>query len=102
MIRGSQLGKKAIDALTPNPEANIFNDLLWNTILAASQVIPELRELPNHIKSNLKMWQSFMKNENPFTCDLPLGFEDLSSINRLIMVKAFKPEKIMHSFSLFV
>lgn len=43
-----------------------------------------------------------MKNENPFTCDFPPGFEDLSSINKLILVKAFKPEKIMHSFSLYV
>jgi len=43
-----------------------------------------------------------MKNENPFTCDLPSGFEDLSPINKLILVKAFKPEKIMHSFSLYV
>jgi hypothetical protein len=47
------------------------------------------------IKTNIKEWKLFVKEQNLVTANLPEKFAEVSAFTRLILTRGLAPEKIM-------
>lgn len=54
------------------------------------------------LKKDPSAWNTFINSEDIYHEKLPKGCEDIDHFAKLILIKIFRPEKIMHSFSHFV
>lgn len=61
-----------------------------------------MKEIPSLIKKDINTWAQYFQSEDMYHGKLPKGCEDLSKFLKLILVKIFRPEKVMHSFSYYV
>ncbi len=61
-----------------NPDKLVFTDLGWSLILTASLQIHVFKDLPSHIKVNLKTWTTYIKRENFLEAEVPEGYQDIS------------------------
>jgi dynein heavy chain len=85
----------------PNPlPKNVMNDLsadyLWSAEISLPDVFGGLFE---SFVENEAVWLTWAGSEAPHTEPLPLDWnEKLDDFQRLIVLKTFRPEKIMFSF----
>jgi len=61
-----------------------------------------MKEIPSMIKKDINSWAQYFQSEDMYHEKPPKGCEELSKFLKLVLVKIFRPEKIMHSFSFYV
>jgi dynein heavy chain, axonemal len=89
----------------PNPlPKNILTDLAADYVWSAEIVEPEIYGgLTESFKENEAVWLEWATCEKPHIDPLPLDWhEKVSDFEKLIILKAFRPEKIAFAFQLYV
>lgn len=89
----------------PNPlPKNILTDLAAEFIFSAEVALPEVYSgLTQSFKENEAVWLEWAQCEQPQIDPLPLDWkEKLSDFQKLILLKAFRPEKIAFAFQIYV
>ncbi|KRX08296.1 P-loop containing nucleoside triphosphate hydrolase [Pseudocohnilembus persalinus] len=108
LIRGPGVqkeGKK--DKSEPNPDTNQtdITKQAWFYINTIAQQIEPLQKLPKLIKENLSQWIVWKDSSDIYNELLPSKLQENSGfINfyKLLLIRAFRPEKILHSFSHYI
>lgn len=84
---------------TPNPNTALFTYQAWLNI----SYLATLSKLFQSIKQSLidltLEWHSVFNSQDPFLSNYP---ETLTSIQKLCLIKAIKPEKLLHSLHHFI
>jgi len=74
----------------------------WAFVLAADAEIPGLAGLRKSVMSDSAAWEQFFVSESPETAVLPAAWEKkVTDFQRLLLVKAFRPEKVFFGCSEF-
>ena len=75
----------------------------WAMVLAAEADVPPLAGLRSSIQSDSEAWKVFFESDTPQSATLPGAWESkVTSFQRMLLVKAFRPEKVSFSSSEFV
>lgn len=71
-------------------------DFVWS----AEVVLPDIFSgLTESFKENEAVWLEWASSDNPHTEPLPLEWkENLDDFQKMIVLKAFRPEKLMFAF----
>ena len=89
----------------PNPlPKNVLTDLAADLIWSAEIVEPEIYGgLTESFKENEAVWLEWATCDKPHIDPLPLDWQEkVSDFEKLIILKAFRPEKIAFAFQLYV
>lgn len=55
------------------------------------------------VQENLEAWTDWITCENPHTTNMPCGYhEKLYPFHKLLVLRVFRPEKILYAFQLYV
>jgi dynein heavy chain len=100
VLRGA--GLVDIDALPPNPHEDWLPVLTWANAIATKE-IKGFETLTQSIAgSDGAAWKNYMTCDAPQDEKLPGAFENLSPFNRLVILKVFRPEKLVFGVPRYV
>jgi len=78
-----------------NPGAGWLDDKSWNALLAMDTDVATLAGLKQHVVDNIGVWEAFSNADAPQTAPLPDDWDErLTPFQRLLVLKAFRPEKV--------
>ncbi|KAL4470156.1 hypothetical protein ABPG72_009081 [Tetrahymena utriculariae] len=102
LLRGPALTIKDTSRIPDNPAKGTISERQWITLYECSIQIASFKEIPNLIKKDMASWASFIQSGDIYHEKLPKGCEEIDRFLKLILIKIFRPEKVMHSFSHYV
>lgn len=87
-----------------NPQPKLINKLGWLLLYSTECNIREsFGTICDSITNDLDVWEKWATSENPHRTDLPLDWnKNLTSFQKLIVLKAFRPEKLLYAFTDYV
>lgn len=89
-----------------NPDQDFFgaSTIPWDTLYTATlRSKGQFEGLSAHIVENWGAWKDWATQENPFSVPVPGEFpEKISYFDKLILIKAFRPELVMQSMGEFI
>lgn len=90
--------------MLPNPlPKNILSDLNQEFLFSAEINCPDVFEgLLEHMTANVDAWLKWAQCDAPHTEKLPGDWANLTPFNTLIVLKAFRPEKLSFAMQLYV
>lgn len=92
--------KQPPNPLPENILSNFAADFIWSAEVTENETFGGLME---SFKENEAVWLEWAQCESPHTEPLPLDWKDkLDDFQRLIVLTAFRPEKIMFAFQIYV
>jgi len=75
----------------------------WVLICTIGQRVEAFRELPTLFAEDMSVWHPFLETDSPWEQPLPSPFNDtLTPFQKLLMVKVFRPEKIVEAAGGFI
>lgn len=77
----------------PLPESNWLEPNVWEDLLACSG-LPAFRSLPETFPEHLNEWQDVFDSSDPHKRVFPAPFENLSSLERLCILRCLRRDKI--------
>lgn len=87
-----------------NPNPKLITKLGWLLIYSCEVNTREtFGTICDSIINDYEVWEKWFTCENPHRTDLPLEWkENLNSFQKLIVLKAFRPEKLLYAFTDYV
>jgi dynein heavy chain len=89
----------------PNPDSTAISDKSWDIITMLQNIAPPFKEpvlLGQHITNNLTAWKAWIDSKEPHNDLLPEGFEEITTFQKILLLKAFRDEKITFAAINFV
>ena len=74
---------------------------VWSLANDLPEVSPAFKDIPNHIKSNLKEWQLYYDNNEPENAEIPLK-GNFTPFERLILLRVFHLHRVREGLRIFV
>lgn len=84
-----------------NPSPDWLSEKSWNEIVLASGLEP-LKNLHVAVAENIKAWKSFYDQSSPEEENFPEPFSNVTDFVSLILLKAIRPDKIVHAVKKFI
>lgn len=94
-------GGVGLDNPLPNPAPQWLTEKSWNEIIRAGS-LDVLQNLHESIAANTEEWKSFYDLPNPEDEKFPAPFSDANDFVSLILLKAIRPDKIVHAVKNFI
>lgn len=85
----------------PNPAPEWLSDKSWNDIVR-TESLDELKNLHEHVESDAAKWKEFYDLANPDEVNFPEPFDNVTDFVALIVLKAIRPDKIVHAVKNFI
>lgn len=87
-----------------NPQPKLINKLGWLLLYSAECNIREsFGTICDSVINDLDTWEKWATSDAPHRTDLPLDWnKNLTAFQKLIILKAFRPEKLLYAFTDFV
>jgi dynein heavy chain len=95
-------GTSLLDNPHTNPACEWLSDKAWNDIVNASLSLKQLNNLHSHMMENIQAWMEFYDHTNPENEQFPSPFNDVNDFIALILLKALRPDKIVHAVKKFI
>lgn len=95
-------GGVALDNPHANPAPEWLADKSWNEIVRADATIAQLSGLREHVAANCEQWKDFYDLQNPEDGKFPEPYADVTDFIFLILLKAMRPDKIVHAIRKFI
>lgn len=96
MLTGFLIG---FSDVPPNP-TTWLGDKNWTLLCSFAKVSYSLDELPQHVKDNSEAWQEWFLKDEPQDEPMPEPFEEKDAFRKMLIMRAFRPEKVMYSIQL--
>ncbi|CAF1004056.1 unnamed protein product, partial [Didymodactylos carnosus] len=89
--------------IVPNVTSPVdfLNDFSWGGIKALSQM-SEFTNLDRDIEGSAKRWKKFVEMEAPEKEKLPQEWKNKTPLQKLCMMRALRPDRMLYALSLFV
>lgn len=102
LLRGAGVFDR--DQLPENPNVHILSSLGWELAYFLEITLPDkFTELTSHIEENMAAWEEFAASNDPQLEPLPEPWNGkLDNFERLLILKVFRPEKLLFSFTDYV
>uniref|UniRef100_A0A5S6LE06 Protein MCM10 homolog n=1 Tax=Xenopus tropicalis TaxID=8364 RepID=A0A5S6LE06_XENTR len=94
-------GGVALDNPYPNPASLWLSDKSWAEIVRASNLEP-LSGFMNHVKDNISKWKTIYDSLKPQDEKLPDKWQELNGINRLVVLRCLRPDKMVPAVQEFI
>lgn len=94
-------GGIALDNPYPNPASEWLSAKSWSEIVRASN-LPNLDGLFQHVQANISSWKILYDSSRPHEENLPDHWNDLTGMTRMIIIRCFRPDKLIPSVQTFV
>lgn len=101
LLRGAiPLTNDQAELMPPNPDPKLIPKLGWELLYSADLNVKEsFGTITDSVINDMDIWYKWITCDNPHQTDLPLQWnESLTRFEKLIVLKAFRPEKIMFAF----
>mmetsp|Transcript_20674 Transcript_20674/g.31587 ORF Transcript_20674/g.31587 Transcript_20674/m.31587 type:complete len:450 (-) Transcript_20674:88-1437(-) len=87
-----------------SPDLEMVNQLPWDTLYSAEiRSKGQFENITQHVCDNVEQWRDWKKQENPLHHPIPGEYaEKLTTFDKLILIKVFRPELIQYSFSDYI
>eukprot|EP00762_Andalucia_godoyi_P000343 ANDGO_03199.mRNA.1 Dynein beta chain len=102
LLRGS---RKAGAAEAPESVRDIVTDSQWASIQALSEIEgtdPPFSKLPGDLEGSSRRWKEWCETEKPETEKLPLEYKNLSTFQRLLILRCLRPDRMTMAVRLYV
>lgn len=86
---------------SPNPDASWITDAMWLSIRKLEQ-LSLFKGILKDIVGNLKAWQAYYDHVEPHKQDLPGKWNALKRFEKIIILNAFRPDKVFMAITNFV
>jgi dynein heavy chain len=95
-----------VDAKLPCPDPEVMLSLPWDALYSA-EIRCEREQFANitqHVSDNWKAWYAWSKTDNPYAEPCPGGpyQEALSSFDRLVLVRSWRPDMVQYAMSQYI
>ncbi|OMJ81675.1 hypothetical protein SteCoe_17784 [Stentor coeruleus] len=89
---------------SPNPSPIKFSDKTWNSIIFLTNTCKVFINPPlsDEICKNLHSWEGFVTSKEPHLYKLPCPYDEISHFHKLMLVKAFREEKLIYAITDFI
>ncbi|KAG8433111.1 hypothetical protein GDO86_017410 [Hymenochirus boettgeri] len=94
-------GGIALDNPYPNPAPLWLSDKAWAEIVRASNLQP-LCGFMDHVKENISNWKMIYDSLNPQDESFPDNWQELTGINRLVVLRCLRPDKMVPAIQEFI
>lgn len=94
-------GGVSLDNPYVNPAPEWLSEKTWNEIVKAESV-GALKNLHEEITNNINEWKAFYDKASPEDESLPRPYADITDLVSLILLKAIRPDKIVHAVKKFI
>ena len=90
--------------LTPNPDSEKFTDKAWDFVNYLQNVGQDFKDplLGQEITKNLDKWAEWVSQKEPQNHIVPEPYSEVSYFSKLLLVKAFREEKVIYMINQFV
>ena len=87
----------------PSPDPIILNQYAWNLVKVVSAKLPKFEGLLENIRDDIEAWHEFWLSADPLEEEIPYKWgEKLDEFEKLLMMKIWRPEKLMFAFTKYV
>ncbi|CAH1793738.1 unnamed protein product [Owenia fusiformis] len=94
-------GGVALDNPHANPAPTWLTDKSWSEIVRASN-LKNLKEFYAHVQKNIEQWKPLYDSAQPHTFRYPAPFDILSGLDKLVILRCFRPDKIVPALQEFI
>ena len=104
LLRGAQpLNKAQKEKKPPNPLPKIIGSSAFDLLYSTQCMVPACEGIIDHMADNQDAWYEWGTCEDPLEAQLPGDWEEkLSDFQKEIMLKVYRPEKLMFAFKKYV
>ena len=94
---------RVIDGADHSEALQWLPDQCWQTVQALADQLPEIfSALPGDLEGSNKRWKEFFDNEQPENEKLPGEFNRLSGYQRLLVMRALRPDRMVLAMKYWV
>uniref|UniRef100_A0A8C5C287 Dynein axonemal heavy chain 3 n=1 Tax=Gadus morhua TaxID=8049 RepID=A0A8C5C287_GADMO len=94
-------GGVALDNPHPNPAPEWLSDKSWSEIVRATK-LPNLGGFFEHVRDHLPRWKAVYDSGRPQEEALPDHWGALAGMDRLLMLRCFRPDKLVPAVEQFI
>ncbi|XP_032823200.2 dynein axonemal heavy chain 3 [Petromyzon marinus] len=94
-------GGVALENPHPNPAPEWLSDKSWSEVVRASS-LASLRGLMDDVKANAGRWKRLYDSASPHEEELPEGWGLLAGLDRMAVLRCFRPDKIVPAAQDFI
>lgn len=94
-------GGVSLDNPHANPAPEWLTEKSWNEIVKAGS-LNALKDVHESVKQNIQQWKHFYDQTSPEEENFPEPFSDVIDFVSLILLKAIRPDKIIHAVKKFI
>ncbi|CAL8264232.1 unnamed protein product [Arctogadus glacialis] len=94
-------GGVALDNPHPNPAPEWLSDKSWSEIVRATE-LPNLGGFFEHVRDHLPRWKAVYDSGRPQEEALPDHWGALAGMDRLLMLRCFRPDKLVPAVEQFI
>ena len=100
VLRGA--GLVDYEALPPNPQPKWLTPETWGNVMTAKD-LPGFEPLPSSVSAaDAAVWSDYVNSDFPEEMKLPGAFANISEFQRLVVLKIFRPEKLVFGIPRYV
>jgi dynein heavy chain len=107
-LTSKEIDPKELDFLLRYPvvpnvttPVDFLSDISWGGIKALSQM-NEFNNLDRDIEGSAKRWKKYVEMEAPEKEKLPQEWKNKTALQKLCMMRALRPDRMLYALSLFV
>lgn len=95
-------GGVALENPEPNPAPEWLSDKSWGEIVRASKITSDLNGLFQHVAENIDQWKPLYDSATPQNFVYPSPFDQTKDLNRMVILRCFRPDKIVPAVQQFI
>jgi dynein heavy chain len=101
LLRGAGIVERAKQPSNPDPAMLPMTS--WDLITTLDTKLPQFSGFTAHITDSLPIWQDYITSPDIISTPIPEEYESrLDAFDRLLIIKALRPEKLMFAFGEYV
>ena len=86
-----------------NPDSSLFPVNSWDLVATLDAKLPHFTGFVESISQNIDIWREFVTSNDIISETLPDNYDEkLDSFDKLLLIKALRPEKLMFAFGNYV
>lgn len=100
LLRGAGIFDKSKQP--PNPNKDIISAIAWDLAYYLDTSFDRFKGLTKHITTKFNLWKEYAQSPDPLDAKLPEDWSKTGIFEKMLILKIFRPEKILFCVSRYV